>query len=306
MLGRRSLLRLAGTAVLSAAGVGVYTRWIEPHWLDVVRRPMPLRGLPPALEGRTLLQLSDLHVGEQVDSGYLIEALQRAGELRPDFVVLTGDFVSYRSAAEYRELARVLRSLPRGALGTVATLGNHDYGPDWRTIEVADAVSSVIVEAGAVVLRNELQVIEGIQFAGLGDYWGPEFSAPRPTAGHAASSVSTRSVGAPHARAAVAMLDRRLPTVVLCHNPDVSDEPMWSDLEGWILAGHTHGGQCKPPFLPPPILPVRNKRYTAGTFEVGPRRLLYINRGLGHLTRIRFNVRPEMTLFTLERASIAA
>ena len=102
------------------------------------------------------------------------------------------------------------------------------------------------------------------------------------------------------------MLDRRLPTVVLCHNPDVSDEPMWSDLEGWILAGHTHGGQCKPPFLPPPILPVRNKRYTAGTFEVGRRRMLYINRGLGHLTRIRFNVRPEMTLFTLERASIAA
>jgi predicted MPP superfamily phosphohydrolase len=56
----------------------------------------------------------------------------------------------------------------------------------------------------------------------------------------------------------------------------------------------------KPPFLPPPIIPCRNKRYTAGVFDVGPRRTLYINRGLGHLQRVRFNVRPEITLFTLQ------
>jgi predicted MPP superfamily phosphohydrolase len=57
----------------------------------------------------------------------------------------------------------------------------------------------------------------------------------------------------------------------------------------------------KPPFLPPPLIPVRNRRYTAGAFDVGPGRMLYINRGLGHLVRVRFNVRPEITLFTLQR-----
>jgi predicted MPP superfamily phosphohydrolase len=44
---------------------------------------------------------------------------------------------------------------------------------------------------------------------------------------------------------------------------------------------------------------VRNKRYTAGVFDVGPGRTLYINRGLGHLTPVRFNCPPELTLFTL-------
>ncbi|HEX2860069.1 MAG TPA: hypothetical protein VHN79_00430, partial [Lacunisphaera sp.] len=72
--------------------------------------------------------------------------------------------------------------------------------------------------------------------------------------------------------------------------------------QGWILAGHTHGGQCKPPFLPPPLLPVRNRRYTAGEFDLGDGRKLYINRGLGHLLRVRFNVRPEVTVFRLAPA----
>ena len=110
----------------------------------------------------------------------------------------------------------------------------------------------------------------------------------------------------PDVAATLARLDRTQPTVVLCHNPDALDLPLWDGVRGWVLAGHTHGGQCKPPFLPPPILPVRNKRYTAGAFDVGPGRTLYVNRGLGHLLRARFNVRPELTLFTLTRATPVA
>jgi predicted MPP superfamily phosphohydrolase len=235
MLTRRQFLALGGAALASGAGLGLYTWQVEPHWVELVRRPLPLANLPPALEGRTLLQLSDLHVGPRVDSAYLIRALTEASALAPDFVAFTGDFVSYRSAREYTELARVLRALPRGRLATVAALG---------------------------------------------DLWSPEFEAG------AASLCGVR---------------RGLPTIVLAHNPDMQDLPIWSGVSGWVLAGHTHGGQVKPPFLPPPVLPVRNKRYTAGEFVVGEGRRMYINRGLGHLLQVRFNVRPEMTLFTLTR-----
>ncbi|MCX6880478.1 MAG: hypothetical protein NTW21_42740 [Verrucomicrobia bacterium] len=71
---------------------------------------------------------------------------------------------------------------------------------------------------------------------------------------------------------------------------------------GWILAGHTHGGQCKPPFLPPPLLPVRNRRYVAGEYPLAGSRSLYVSRGVGHLIQVRFNVRPEITLFQMTRA----
>ena len=253
---RRQFLVAGGAALATVVGVPLYAWQIEPHWVEIVRHSMRLEHLPPELEGRTLLQISDIHVGPRVSSAYLIETLDRARELAPDFVAFTGDFVTYRSATEYRALEQVLRHAPNGKLGTVAALGNHDYGFGWRHIEVADQISRVAADAGIRVLRNEVATMNGVQFAGLSNVWSPEFG-------------------------------------------------MYG-VRAWVLAGHTHGGQVKPPFLPPPVLPVRNKRYVAGELTIAPGRTLYINRGLGHLVQLRFNVRPELTLFTLERARLEA
>lgn len=86
---------------------------------------------------------------------------------------------------------------------------------------------------------------------------------------------------------------------MLSHNPDTVDRSGWGGYQGWVLSGHTHGGQCKPPFLPPPLLPVDNRRYTCGEFALGDGRHLYISRGVGHLLQVRINARPEVTLFEL-------
>lgn len=64
-LSRRAFL--ARGVSLAGVASGLYAWQIEPHWVEVVRHPMPLEYLPAALEGRTLLQLSDLHVGPRVD-----------------------------------------------------------------------------------------------------------------------------------------------------------------------------------------------------------------------------------------------
>ena len=59
--------------------------------------------------------------------------------------------------------------------------------------------------------------------------------------------------------------------------------------------------KVKPPFLKPPILPVKNKRYGAGEIDLNDGRTLYINRALGNLYQVRFNVRPEITVFKLAK-----
>jgi len=304
MMNRRRFIALGASAVGVAVAGGVYACQIEPYWLEIVRRPMPLPDLPTALVGKTLLQVSDIHVGPNVSSDYLIRSLVAAQSLEPDFVAFTGDFVSYRSANEVTELARVLRSMPRGRLGTVASLGNHDYGRHWGDVAVADDVSRVATDAGMVVLRNDVRTIGGLQFAGLADFWSPEFGAGHgePPTGALLAPASPFVPAHTDAAAALRRLTPGQPTVVLSHNPDAQDIPIWEGVRGWVLAGHTHGGQVRAPFLPPPVLPVKNKRYTSGAFDVGPGRTLYINRGLGFFIQVRFDVRPELTLFTLERA----
>lgn len=281
---RRTFLGTAGLAALAAAGTGVYAWRVEPHWIEVVRRDLPLADLPGELEGQTLVQLSDLHVGPVVDDGHLEAAFGLVNALEPAFVCLTGDYMTCVRTEQIDHAARVLAGLKPGRLGTLAVLGNHDYGMSARNPAVAERMAAVLREAGATVLRNERRTVAGLTFVGMDDLWGPFFAPRKALAGH----------------------DRLAPSVALCHNPDGADKPGWGGFRGWVLSGHTHGGQCRPPFLPPPRLPVVNRRYTAGEFDLGDGRHLYINRALGHLARVRFNVRPEVTAFRLTRAEAVA
>jgi len=275
---RRTFLRLASTSI-AAAGTGFYAYRVEPHWLEIVRRPLPIRNLPGSLAGRILVQISDIHVGPRVDDEYLIATFRSIAHLRPDIVVLTGDFMSYHEHV-FEQLNAVYRRFPNGRLATLAILGNHDYGHAWSSPEIAQRVVEAVQPFGIVVLRNQVQDVDGLQIVGLDDWWANQFDA----------------------RAILPRLDSRRAAIVLSHNPDTVDLPVWDGYEGWILSGHTHGGQCKPPFLPPPLIPVRNRRYTAGEFALAGNRRLYISRGVGHLLHIRFNVRPEVTVFELKSA----
>ena len=277
-IGRRGFLGLSGVAA-AAAAVGGYTWLVEPHRLEIVRRALPIRNLPSPLIGASLVQISDVHVGPRVSDDYVVETFRRVADLRPDIVVFTGDFISHH--AQWQDQARAAyRHFPTGRLATLAVLGNHDYGPAWAHPEVAQQIVEIVQPMGITVLRNDVFDVEGLQVAGLDDLWAHRFAADRPLRRLAP------------ARAAI----------VLSHNPDTADLPVWDGYEGWILSGHTHGGQCKPPFLPPPMLPVRNRRYTSGEFALAGNRQLYISRGVGHLLQVRFNVRPEVTVFELRQA----
>ncbi len=262
-----------------SAFAGIYTWQIEPFWLEFVKRKMPIRYLPDKLISKTVMQISDVHVGNRFDYNYIIASFKKAQEFNPDFVAYTGDYVSYENKEQFKQLDEVLQYAVKGKIGTVGILGNHDYGKNWAEQHVANRISNQLEDNGITVLKNEQREFEGLNFIGLDDYWGLNFNPKKVMANY----DSTKS------------------NIVLCHNPDVCDLPVWNDYRGWILSGHTHGGQCKAPFLTPPLLPVKNKKYTSGEIDLGDGRLLYINRAIGHLWQVRFNVRPEITIFELER-----
>ncbi len=256
---------------------GVYAWQIEPFWLEFVHQKMPIKNLPDALIGKKLMQISDMHIGDRFDYNFISESFKKAQAFNPDFVVYTGDFVSYKSEKQFDQLREVFQNVVLGKLGTVGILGNHDYGKNWKESTVADRIVNILAERGVPILRNEQKLLNGLNIIGLDDYWGTNYKP----------------------ELAMNDLNPALANLVLCHNPDVADEPVWNDYKGWILSGHTHGGQCKPPFLDAPMLPVKNKKYSAGKIELAGDRTLYINRALGHLWQVRFNVRPEITIFEL-------
>jgi uncharacterized protein len=267
--------RLSGAALLG----GLYAWQVEPFWLEFVRIKMPIKNLPHHLVGKTLMQISDIHIGKRFDYHFIIDSFKKAQKFEPDIVVYTGDYISAdQNEILYTELKEVLAYAIKGKLGTVGILGNHDYGRNWSQPDVADKVSAMLHQHGIQILRNESTAINGLNFIGFDDFWGLQFNPKKAMSG----------------------FDPTMANIALCHNPDVCDLDIWGDYDSWILSGHTHGGQVKPPFLSPPLLPVKNPKYAAGQYELSNNRTLYINRALGHLWQVRFNVRPEITIFELE------
>jgi predicted MPP superfamily phosphohydrolase len=267
----------AGAALAGAslgAGLAAYALRIEPYWAEFVSRTLPVRDLPPALAGRTLVHISDVHVGA-TGIDYIARTFARIAALRPDIVVLTGDLVD-KYGAHPNDVAWIYEQFPFGRMATIGILGNHDYGLHWEDDAGAAGIIETVESFGMTMLRNDVCEVDGLQVAGLDDLWALQCS---PTL-------------------ALRKLDRTRPMIALTHNPDSVDLAEWELFEGWILAGHTHGGQCRLPLLPP-FVPVHNKRYVAGEYELSGNRRLYINRGLGHTYAIRFGARPEVTVFEL-------
>src|SRR5947207_13776554 len=119
---RRQISRTLLAAGAGAALTGLYTWRVEPHWLEFTYPLLPVAGLPAQLEGKTLAQITDTHVSPGVDDSYIIESFRRTQERKPDFVVFTGDWISYYGPAQFDQLQRVLKHAPRGRLGTIGIL----------------------------------------------------------------------------------------------------------------------------------------------------------------------------------------
>lgn len=276
---RRQFVTGSLAVVAAGLGLGLYSTQLEPFWIDVERLPLPIPGLPPSLQGARLVQISDLHVGGDVPIGYILRAFEIVAEQAPDILVITGDLTHDGSA----DVARgVFKELPQPRLVTACVLGEHDYGDGVVDESRADGVASVMEGLGAVVLRNASLSVSGLRIAGL-----DEVAAGRFDPGEALSGVAVDG-----------------PAIALTHNPKTVDMDGWGAYRGWVLSGHTHGGQVGVPYAERVGLPgaADGERYVSGGYDLGDGRRLYVNRGIGFERRVRFMSRPEVTVFELQMA----
>jgi predicted MPP superfamily phosphohydrolase len=299
-MGRRPFLRLACGGALTALSAGVlgpaYALMVEPAWLDIARCTVELPALPPALDGLTVAQLSDMHVTSPADANHLGRAVEVVQRLAPDLVALTGDYVTH-DATHVALCAQALAPL-QAPLGVYAVLGNHDVWTD------ADHVATGLAEVGITVLRDAAVPLDAagarLWIVGVDDVGRTNRPGARC---NAFAGVWERAL----ARGS-ALLDELPPDearLLLVHNPDVH-EVLAAQRVDLALSGHTHGGQVRLPLLGAPVLPsCYGQKYAQGLVQA-PRWPVYVNRGLGTVSPpVRLNCRPEVTLLTLRSAGAA-
>ncbi len=285
--GREHGVRRAVWQAMNRLGLtGLHALPMHRRWVDFERHAMPLRNLDPAMEGFTLVQISDLHYSPVVWKRYLSQYLHWVNDLKPDLVVVTGDLITggYRYA---ERVARLLEALD-AKHGVVCTFGNHDYSVHGKRSPAEAArrgafLADALRKRGLIVLRNQVCEIarDGgvpLTIVGLDDEWS----------GHIDPD------------AAFAGVDPSRPILCLNHNPANARELLKYPWQ-WMLSGHTHGRAVATSKLGRRLMPGKFRHYVDGYYAVEGRHL-YVNRGLSYGKRAKDWCRPEVTIFRLERA----
>jgi uncharacterized protein len=253
-----------------------YVRDIEPNWIEIRTVQMPLPHLAPEFSGYRIVQLSDIHADRWMTANRLAKVVHRVNDLHPDLVVLTGDYVTH-FAENYVSHLRVLKDL-RPADETLAVLGNHDV---WTNPML---VQQTLEAANVKVLNNQVETLQRqsaqLHVGGVDDIW-----ANRDRLDQVLAALPL--VGA---------------AILLAHEPDFADQSAATGRFDLQLSGHSHGGQVSLPFRKRTLPPLAY-HYPIGQYKVGAM-IQYTNRGVGVSgLRLRFNCRPEITVFTLTTVS---
>lgn len=266
-----SYLLMGGASFLTGHVAGnVYHAEVTRHRLGLEALEKPLR----------VVQLSDLHYGPYLHAGSVRAWVGQAQAEAGDLIVLTGDTVDRWLRGPLGPLVEALAGL-RAPLGVWACLGNHDHYRFGADLEV---LRDALAEAGITLLVNQgTPLRDDLYLAAVDDY----------------------TSGTPDLEAALGSAPGGAATLLLCHQPDYFPEmTMRADL---TLAGHTHGGQVRLPFLGTPVTSTTyGERYLQG-WVVPPNMRFgkaYVTRGLGVSTLpVRLNCPAELAVFDLEPLS---
>jgi len=243
----------------------------------VVRVDVPIAGLPAALDGFTIAQVSDVHVGPTIKRPYVEAIVDTVNRLDVDLVAVTGDLVdgSVRDLAEHVAPLAGLRSKE----GVFFVTGNHEYysGAAAWVRELRRLGLTVLLNEHAVVRRGDARLV----VAGVTDFSAGHFD--RAEASDPAAALAGSPAGAVR--------------LLLAHQPRsaAAAEAAGFHLQ---LSGHTHGGQ----FLPWNFLVRLQQPFTAGLHRWRGM-WVYTSRGTGYWgPPKRFGAPSEITLLRLVAA----
>jgi predicted MPP superfamily phosphohydrolase len=272
---RRQFLARAGAAAAMTVGgglttFGVYKAMTPP---EVTTVPVKLPGLPRALDGFTIVQLSDIHVGPVIQEKFLEMLVREANRLKPDLVAITGDLVDGEPDSLAKHVARLKSLVSRH--GTYFCSGNHDYYSGWeRWANTLSQLQFTVLRNRAVSIGDSAASFDLIGVEDFGGRFGRgQYDLDKATAG----------------------LDPGRASVLLAHQPTNLEAVSEKNI-GLQLSGHTHGGQLFPGTL---IATAVWMEKNSGFSKHG-NTCLYTSRGCGFVgPPVRIGAPPELVKVVL-------
>ncbi|MFA7405912.1 MAG: metallophosphoesterase [Pelobacteraceae bacterium] len=277
-ISRRQFLKTA--CQLGSIGlVASYPVFIERLTVLTNEYRIAVPNLPAAFSGFRIVHLSDIHYGRLTSLSFIKGIVERANNLKPDLIACTGDYVYVTSAREKVDAVWQVLSQLTAPCGVWSVLGNHDHWTDTERSDLWLKKSGQNLRHKAVRIERSGQAL---WFAGAGDF----------ITDHRNLDPVLEQIPDPDCR------------VVLAHNPDTADTVFKRRID-LMLAGHTHGGQVRVPFMPPLYNPVLNKNYVGGITASLRGFPMFISRGIGWtFLPIRFNCYPEIAVLELVPHSV--
>jgi len=259
--------------------------WNARRTATVVSIDVPITNLPSSLQGFSIAQISDIHVGPTIKSHYLQRIVERVNLLNADMVAITGDLVDGPVKSLGPHIAPLLDL--QSVYGTFFVTGNHEY------YSGAHGWIDKLRSMGIQVLMNEHVVIDHVTdsqdgdratvvVAGVADYSAHHFDESHRSDPHGAMADAPE-----HAHV----------KLLLAHQPRSASAASDAgfDLQ---LSGHTHGGQ----FWPWGYFVRFQQPFTAGLNKLN-RLWVYTSRGTGYWgPPKRFGAPSEITHLRLVRA----
>lgn len=269
---KRTFRILLGTVV-----AGIAYSLTETFWTQVTRTTIPVPRLPTEFDGLKIVLLTDIHHGTYTGIDFVRRVVATTNGLRPDLVLLGGDYVHGRTGEDYALPCLAALNGLEAPLGVWSVPGNHDYWEHIRRYHAALAVTNIgdLCNRGVWLSRGASR----IRLGGIDDLW-----CGRPDLASALGDTGPNDCA-----------------LLLCHNPDYV-ERLTDPRVRLVMSGHMHGGQVLLPFIPPQVPSNYGAKYLKGLIQ-GPTTQVYVSRGLGTVSLpFRFRSRPEIALLTLTAA----
>ena len=278
---RREFLRFAGAMLppiftISLTGIAL----AQLNSVRVRRFVLPIVDLPKGLDGMTIAQVSDMHVGRFTKGEVLEKTVRIVNEMRADLVLLTGDLIN-DALADLDTGLEITRRM-ESSFGLAIIEGNHDLIENPREFETRVRAS------GIPFLLNEAMIVDvrGVPVQLLGARWPRVYGEGR----DAAIAADVRKL--------IEQRDSSAFPILLSHHPHAFDAAAEANLP-LTLSGHTHGGQLmlneQLGFGPAMF------RYWSGLYKRGQSQLIVSN-GVGNWFPLRINAPAEIIHLTLRRA----